>query len=187
MQLKAGAVGDRPVAGYVEPITYQCMIENHQKSRVYQVDFDKESLQVPLDPNVPLSDECRFHHCVPMYGKDRQEAIRDLVTLLPEGMIALHEDDSLELTVDNSEVRGFWLDKIRVAFSELDSGNIVFSSGPAMKLVRQVNNPLDTEYRFCVQTMPVYWAAYPSSDFLRALSCLEKGQRLYVGSVLECR
>ncbi len=97
------------------------------------------------------------------------------------------DENCLVYQLDRRQLNRVWLEQINDIISDMDEENISFKSGPTASLVKYILNSLDTEFMFSIQDLPFSWTPQPSSKFLMALAALEKGDRIYVGSVLECR
>lgn len=162
------------------------MSDNHQKNRVYQLDFEEYLVKEGLTPKRSASLDYLYQRCVPLKGAERSQAIDDLISFFPEGALTREGDNGIVYNLEPKELNRMWLERIRSIVDGMDEENISYCTGPTASLIRCLQNPLNTEFMFCVQELPFSWTPHPSSDFLRALSALGKGDRIYVGSVLEC-
>ena len=163
------------------------MSDNHQKNRVYQLDFEEHLVKEGLTPKQTTSFNYMYQRCEPLKGEERSRAIDDLISFFPEGALTREGENVIIYNLEAKEINRIWLERIRSIVDGMDEDNIVYSAGPVASLVNYLQNPLCTQFMFCIQDLPFCWTPHPSSDFLRALATLEKGDRIYVGTVLECK
>ena len=157
----------------------------HQKSRVYQLDFEEILVKEGLVPHQTTSTLGIYVDSMPLKDEDRNKAIGDLVTLFPEGILTREGENALVLNCSSKRLKRDWLKRIQTIVAQMDEDNVAYRSGLSATLIKCLQNPLETEYRFCIQDMPFCWTPNSSCEFLRALLNMEKGDRIYVGTVLE--
>ena len=157
----------------------------HQKSRVYQLDFEEILVKEGLVPHQTTSTLGIYVDSMPLKDEDRSKAIDDLLTLFPEGTLTREGENALVLNCSSKQLKRDWLKRIQTIVSQMDEDNVAYRSGLSATLIKCLQNPLETEYRFCIQDAPFCWTPSPSSEFLRALMNMDKGDRIYVGTILE--
>ena len=155
-----------------------------KQTRIYQLGFDELSKADMIDPKYPAMSVKPVSRWVKLTAKRRDAAIDDLLKILPEGMLT-REGDSIIYNGENEEICHLWKGIIDESYAVLNMDNIMYRHGPMSDLLHTISNPLKSQDLFSIEEMQRYWRAGPSCELLRAISCLEKGDRMYVGTVME--
>lgn len=116
----------------------------------------------------------------------RKDLIEEFVKMiLPKGMFALEGENTLIYQGGFTEWRKEYVNLIKAKAEEVTPGNVMEWIGPAYALQKAIVNPLNTDVLFIMEYGKEYAYAERSRGFMDFVSRLEKGDKLYIGSILD--
>lgn len=151
-------------------------------SILYQISttpFTEERVLTP--DNIEVGDMTLVDYAYDMEERARAINIRILVdTILPAGMFDIDADNNLIYKGGFKVWRKSYYDKVKACTKQLTPANIMGSGKALHNLNKAFRNPLNTVRLFVCET----FEPEQSIAFMRLVDGLNKGDILYVGSVM---
>lgn len=105
--------------------------------------------------------------------------------IFPNGMFTLSDDNSLSYNGGFTVWRKSHFDNIKTLFAQLTPANVMKWNGPIGQLKKAIANPLGTEALFVTEFYCGAGTAECSADIMDMVSKLKKGDKLYLGAILD--
>ncbi len=118
--------------------------------------------------------------------KERAEAIKRLAEeILPKGMFTLNPDLTLTYNGGFKSWHKSYFDSILKATKEITPANVLEKYGKVYDMKKVIVNPLNTSSLFVTDFAHPEVSAERSIVLMRLIGCMVKGEKLYIGSVLD--
>ena len=151
-------------------------------SYIYQIGLKPFNKGEALDPeNILEGNDVYFSYAYDLDSEERLKAIENLViNLLPKGMFTLNANKTLTYNGGFRIWRKSYFDSIMSTAKTLTPANVMDEYGNINTLKKKVTNPLNTACLFVCGGI----CADKSIKLMRIVEGLDKGDILYIGSVL---
>lgn len=151
-------------------------------SYIYQIGLKPFNEGETLDPeNIIEGNDVYFAYAYDFDSEERLKAIEDLMNnVLPNGMFTLTADNNLVYNGGFRIWRKSYFDGIMSTAKTLTPANVMDEYGNILTLKKKVTNPLNTDCLFVCGGI----CADKSIKLMRIVDLLDKGDVLYIGSVL---
>lgn len=156
-------------------------------AKVYQITKHRVDKENYLNENtLTQGDSSDYDYCSEISEEERAESIDTLVNqILPKGMFTLVGSDELVFNGGNYEWIHKWVDAIHKKSDEVTADNVTHWIGAAYQLQKVINNPLGTDSHFYLSESTTQTFAEPSAELMRMVCKLRKGERLYIGGIID--
>jgi hypothetical protein len=156
-------------------------------AKVYQITKRRVDKENYLNENtLTQGDSSDYDYCSEISEEERVESIDTLVNqILPKGMFTLVGSDELVFNGGNYEWIHKWVDAIHKKSDEVTAENVTHWIGAAYQLQKVINNPLGTDSHFYLSESTTQTFAEPSAELMRMVCKLRKGERLYIGGIID--
>jgi len=156
-------------------------------AEVYQITKRRVDKENYLNENtLTQGDSSDYDYCSEISEEERVESIDTLVNqILPKGMFTLVGSDELVFNGGNYEWIHKWVDAIHKKSDEVTAENVTHWIGAAYQLQKVINNPLGTDSHFYLSESTTQTFAEPSAELMRMVCKLRKGERLYIGGIID--
>lgn len=156
-------------------------------AKVYQITKHRVDKENYLNENtLTQGDSSDYDYCSEISEEERAESINTLVNhILPKGMFTLVGSDELVFNGGNYEWIHKWVDAIHKKSDEVTADNVTHWIGAAYQLQKVINNPLGTDSHFYLSESTTQTFAEPSAELMRMVCKLRKGERLYIGGIID--
>lgn len=151
-------------------------------SYIYQIGLKPFHEGEALDSdNILEGNDVYFSYAYGLDSEERLKAIEDIViNVLPKGMFTLNADKTLTYNGGFRIWRKSYFDSIMSTAKTLTPANVMDEYGNINTLKKKVTNPLNTACLFVCGGI----CADKSIKLMRIVEGLDKGDILYIGSVL---
>lgn len=151
-------------------------------SYIYQIGLKPFDKGEALDSeNILEGNDVYFSYAYDLDSEERHKAIEDIViNVLPKGMFTLNADKTLTYNGGFRIWRKSYFDSIMSAAKTLTPANVMDEYGNINTLNKKITNPLNTACLFVCGGI----CAEKSIKLMRIVEGLDKGDILYIGSVL---
>ena len=156
-------------------------------AKVYQITKRRVGKENYLNENtLTQGDSSDYDYCSEISEEERAESIDTLVNnILPKGMFTLIGSDELVFNGGTPDWIHKWVDAIHKKSDEVTADNVTHWIGAAYQLQKVINNPLGTDSHFYLSESTTQTFGEPSAELMRMVCKLRKGERLYIGGIID--
>ena len=156
-------------------------------AKVFQITKQRVSEDNILNENtLEQGDSSDYDYCSEISEEERRVSIDALVNqVLPQGMFTLINNDELVFNGGALKWVQQWVKNIHEKARDVTAKNVTDWIGAAYQLQKVVKNPLGTDSLFYLSEDNTQTYGEPSAELMRMVCKLKKGERLYVGGVID--